>query len=402
MDGSSNNAPPPFLSKTYEMVDDLSTDAIVSWSRTGLSFIVWNPPDFARDLLPKYFKHNNFSSFVRQLNTYGFRKMDPDQWEFGNEEFIRGQKDLLKKIYRRKPIHSHSLQNQVNTSASLSDSERQEFVDEIARLKHENSMLRINLQCRTQGSLEFEVHVKSLVERLQTIELRQRKMMSFLSQILQDPRFSSEQIHWSEVNYRKRRLLMSTFLDTEANKTDSFSSPVPKFELVEKLESSLIFWESFLCGVGPLLGEEETYDFGVLSKSEPVVIAELQESSEDSDSPADGNSGLYLKLDVRAKSSGIDVNTRPGNVSVGDEGAGPSGVLESGANDVFWEQFLTESPGGSGAQEVEVEVESERREVNNKLWWKVNNKRRSSNRNNSCDVDNLTEQMGQLSPAAKI
>jgi heat shock transcription factor len=67
---SQRSIPTPFLTKTYQLVDDPSVDDLISWNEDGTSFIVWKPAEFARDLLPKYFKHNNFSSFVRQLNTY--------------------------------------------------------------------------------------------------------------------------------------------------------------------------------------------------------------------------------------------------------------------------------------------------------------------------------------------
>ncbi|WVZ57067.1 hypothetical protein U9M48_007504 [Paspalum notatum var. saurae] len=100
--------PAPFLTKTFQLVDDPHTDRIVSWGEDGATFVVWRPPEFARDLLPNYFKHNNFSSFVRQLNTYGFRKIVADRWEFANELFKKGAKHLLSEIHRRKSSSSCS------------------------------------------------------------------------------------------------------------------------------------------------------------------------------------------------------------------------------------------------------------------------------------------------------
>lgn len=99
---SQRSLPTPFLTKTYQLVDDPGVDDLISWNEDGTTFIVWRPAEFARDLLPKYFKHNNFSSFVRQLNTYGFRKVVPDRWEFANDCFRKGEKALLRDIQRRK------------------------------------------------------------------------------------------------------------------------------------------------------------------------------------------------------------------------------------------------------------------------------------------------------------
>ncbi|KAL7102895.1 hypothetical protein ACP275_08G146700 [Erythranthe tilingii] len=108
--------PAPFLSKTYDLleaeeeicgggaaahgVERLRT--IVSWNPEGNGFVVWSPADFSEAMLPKYFKHNNFSSFIRQLNTYGFKKTASKRWEFQHEKFKRGQRHLLAEIGRKK------------------------------------------------------------------------------------------------------------------------------------------------------------------------------------------------------------------------------------------------------------------------------------------------------------
>ncbi|ORY96636.1 hypothetical protein BCR43DRAFT_492014 [Syncephalastrum racemosum] len=105
---------PAFLNKLYNMVEDPTTNDLIRWADDGMSFIVVRHEEFAKRVLPRFFKHSNFSSFVRQLNMYGFHKVphlqqgvlhadsESEQWEFSNPHFQRNQPDLLLLVTRKK------------------------------------------------------------------------------------------------------------------------------------------------------------------------------------------------------------------------------------------------------------------------------------------------------------
>ena len=56
---------PSFLLKTFEIVDEKKYDSIISWTEDGEEFVIRKLGDFTDNILPKFFKHNNFSSFIR-------------------------------------------------------------------------------------------------------------------------------------------------------------------------------------------------------------------------------------------------------------------------------------------------------------------------------------------------
>ncbi|KAL2502651.1 Heat stress transcription factor A-3 [Forsythia ovata] len=177
---------PPFLSKTYDLVDDASFDSIISWGANGDSFVVWDPVEFARIILPRNFKHNNFSSFVRQLNTYGFRKIDTDKWEFANERFIRGQRHLLKTMQRRRTPQSLQIGC---SSGSSSEAGKAALEGELERLRKEkSSMMQVVVEMQHQQRDTFQ-RMESVNEKLQEAEKRQKQMVSFLAKMFQNPAF---------------------------------------------------------------------------------------------------------------------------------------------------------------------------------------------------------------------
>ncbi|KAF3181898.1 hypothetical protein TWF788_006361 [Orbilia oligospora] len=100
-----------FIHKLYSMLEDAAIQHLISWATSGESFVMSPTGEFSK-VLSQYFKHTNVSSFVRQLNMYGFHKVNdvfhsasPDSalWEFkhGGGSFKRGDLASLRDIRRR-------------------------------------------------------------------------------------------------------------------------------------------------------------------------------------------------------------------------------------------------------------------------------------------------------------
>ena len=105
-----------FIHKLYNMLEDSNIQHLISWSNNNESFVMSPSTDFSK-VLSQYFKHTNISSFVRQLNMYGFHKVSdvfhtgsPEStlWEFkhGNGNFKRGDLAGLREIKRRASRHA--------------------------------------------------------------------------------------------------------------------------------------------------------------------------------------------------------------------------------------------------------------------------------------------------------
>ncbi|GAA5837090.1 hypothetical protein JCM3766R1_006530 [Sporobolomyces carnicolor] len=107
-----------FVGKLWSMLYTPSLGQLIAWTDDGRAFTVFHPTEFARNVLPQFFKHSNFASFIRQLNMYGFGKRVNDTlgastthlnsdgsqvqaWEFQNPAFQRDRPDLLTKIRRK-------------------------------------------------------------------------------------------------------------------------------------------------------------------------------------------------------------------------------------------------------------------------------------------------------------
>ncbi|XP_061679629.1 heat shock factor protein 4 [Syngnathoides biaculeatus] len=225
VDGNYTSNVPAFLTKLWTLVEDPDTNHLICWSATGTSFHVFDQGRFAKEVLPKYFKHNNMASFVRQLNMYGFRKVvnieqsglvkpERDDTEFQHLYFLQGHEHMLEHIKRK-----------VSIVKSEETKVRQE---DLSKLLYEVQLLRTqqdNMECQMQDMKQQNEVLWREVVSLRQNHTQQQKVMNKLIQFL----FSQMQSNTPGTVSMKRKLPL--MLDD-----GSISPPAGKFSHSNPME----------------------------------------------------------------------------------------------------------------------------------------------------------------------
>jgi hypothetical protein len=208
-----NSEVPIFLRKTYHMIDTCDS-TIASWSEDGETFIVKQPEIFSSKIIPQFFKHSKFSSFVRQLNFYGFRKIKfsdsikidekleretKDYWRFRHDCFRKGREDLLTGIKR-----SNSSANDKKVPvAPKSSAQNTESKKEVNELKDELNSLKDRIAKMTDN-------IDTLTNLVQNVNLGEKKI--------------KKEDEAQVGNKRKKVTEMETLNDTDSMQVDTVIS----------------------------------------------------------------------------------------------------------------------------------------------------------------------------------
>jgi len=93
--------------KLHDMLRTSGTEgkeSIVSWLPHGNAFKVHNVPDFVSNILPLFFKQTKYKSFQRQLNLWGFERIQngPEKGAYYHKQFLRDESALCRHLTRQR------------------------------------------------------------------------------------------------------------------------------------------------------------------------------------------------------------------------------------------------------------------------------------------------------------
>ncbi|KAL2865033.1 heat shock factor family protein [Aspergillus lucknowensis] len=228
---------PPFVQKLSSFLDESKNTELIRWSDDGNSFIVLDEDEFAKTLIPELFKHNNYASFVRQLNMYGFHKKvglsdnsmraserkNKSPSEYANPYFKKGHPELLWLI--QKPKNTAGQGNKAakgftRVKTEDTEHENEDYDEDNAGQSREDSS-RKQLSLVAQQSLPKD-QFANVYRELQAIRQQQQVISNTISKL----RREHEQLYAQAANFQEQHTrhensinAILTFLATVYNRS---------------------------------------------------------------------------------------------------------------------------------------------------------------------------------------
>nr|XP_033801575.1 heat shock factor protein 3-like [Geotrypetes seraphini] len=228
---------PAFLTKLWTLVEDPSNDDVICWSWNGQNFSILDEQRFAKEIIPKYFKHNNISSFIRQLNMYGFRKVvslengliKPEKGsalEFQHPFFKQGKAELLENIKRKVSMVR-------SDDSKLSPDDLQRVLFDVQEMRDEQFSMDAKLDNMRKEN-------KALWKEVAALRRKHSQQQKLLSKILQ---FILSLVRGNYVVGAKRKRPLT--LDTSDASPEKYShqylrTPVDGGEMIELVEDGVV------------------------------------------------------------------------------------------------------------------------------------------------------------------
>ena len=212
---------------------------MIRWSDDGNSFIVLDEDEFAKTLIPELFKHNNYASFVRQLNMYGFHKKvglsdnsmraserkNKSPSEYANPYFKRGHPDLLWLIQKPKNTTGQGTKSgkgYVRVKTEDAENEPDDYADDSAGVTRDDGSRNRQLSLIAQQQPLPKDQFSNVYRELQAIRQQQQIISSTISKL----RREHEQLYAQAANFQEQHTrhensinAILTFLATVYNRS---------------------------------------------------------------------------------------------------------------------------------------------------------------------------------------